>query len=265
MSDNKRSVWSWLNLATAGIRFGPDREEVYRELREHIEDKTADFQRIFPDMTENEARDRAVAGMGDPEEIGKELAKVHRPWLGYLWVASRWLARIALVLSAVALLFWGGTRHDLEYLLAWGKENREKQAYSDALYGGQPQLKGERVALYDLDGETRLGRCTISAHRAVLWRGTDGSDTLFINLRLDYDRPWESQEMALYSLWAEDDLGNRYTANDFSAGWPWGGLGWVETDVRLENVPENAREVRIHYLPGTDLDLALDLRREERP
>ena len=91
MAEEKKGIYEWLNTAVAGIRFKPDREAVETELREHIEDKTLDLMRIFPGMTEEEARDRALSGMGDPAEIGRELAKVHKPWLGYLWRASQGL------------------------------------------------------------------------------------------------------------------------------------------------------------------------------
>ena len=40
----------------SGIRFKPDRQAVEEELREHIEDKTLDLMRIFPGMTEEEAK-----------------------------------------------------------------------------------------------------------------------------------------------------------------------------------------------------------------
>ena len=91
MEHNKTSnpAGQWLDAATKAIRFGPDRRAVRSELSAHLEDKALDFQRIFPDLTEAEARERAVSEMGDPMEIGKELAKVHKPWLGYLWRASQ--------------------------------------------------------------------------------------------------------------------------------------------------------------------------------
>ena len=79
MESGKHPVAQWLDRATAAIRFGPDRKEVRAELEAHLEDKALDFQRIFPGLTEEEARERAVSEMGDPMEIGKELAKVHRP------------------------------------------------------------------------------------------------------------------------------------------------------------------------------------------
>lgn len=87
---------SWLDTAVDGIRFGPDRKAVRAELEGHIEDKTADLQRIFPDIPEGEARERALAGMGDPEELKISLAKIHKPWLGYLWRVSQVLAAGAL-------------------------------------------------------------------------------------------------------------------------------------------------------------------------
>lgn len=45
-------------------------------------------------MTREEAESRAIAEMGDAGEIGKELARIHRPWLEYLWTASKWAARL---------------------------------------------------------------------------------------------------------------------------------------------------------------------------
>ena len=92
----------WLDTAVGGIRFGPDRKAVRAELQAHLEDKTADLRRIFPDMTDQEAEQRAVEEMGDAAEIGKELARLHKPWLGYLWRASKWAAA-ALVLALVAI------------------------------------------------------------------------------------------------------------------------------------------------------------------
>ena len=82
--DNGHPVAQWLDKATAGIRFAPDRRAVRDELEAHLEDKALDFQRIFPGLPEAEAQERAAAEMGDPEEIGKELARIHKPWLGYL-------------------------------------------------------------------------------------------------------------------------------------------------------------------------------------
>lgn len=100
-----RGLWEdWLDAAVSGIRFEPDREEVRRELTAHLEDRTADFQRIFPEMSPEEAAERALAQMGGAEPLGKELARIHKPWLGYLWTASKVLLTLALAVLALECL-----------------------------------------------------------------------------------------------------------------------------------------------------------------
>ena len=93
----------WLELATFRIAFIPDRKAVRVELEEHLEDKAQDLQRIFPDLSLEEAQARAAAEMGGAEEIGRDLAQIHRPWLGYAWLLSKVL--LGFVIGAVLLLF----------------------------------------------------------------------------------------------------------------------------------------------------------------
>lgn len=110
MDEKRMDSTTWIHTATKGIRFGPDREAVTRELLEHMEDKTADLMRIFPDMGWEEARQRALDGMGDPAEIGRDLARVHRPWLGWLWRVSQWVLGLAAFVTVIvglhALVDW---------------------------------------------------------------------------------------------------------------------------------------------------------------
>lgn len=112
----------WLDKATAGIRFGPDRRAVSEELAAHLEDKAAGLRRIFPDMTEEEVWERATSEMGDPAEIGKALARLHKPWLGYLWRASKWGAAILVVLLMAINLFLSDHFQSYGYAL-WGRES----------------------------------------------------------------------------------------------------------------------------------------------
>lgn len=87
-----------------------------------MEDKAADLQRIFPDISREEAEERTLSEMGDPAEIGKKLARIHKPWLGWLWRLSQWML---LGMTAVALMavfsgnhweiFWS----NLQGQLAW--------------------------------------------------------------------------------------------------------------------------------------------------
>lgn len=184
---------SWLDTAVSGIRFGPDRRAVREELEGHIEDKIADFRRIFPGISDEEARVRALAGMGDPEELKLSLAKIHRPWLGRLWTASRWALWVTLLaLNLVAL----GTRSDYENSLR-GRSGTE-------VYG--PVRDGEQA---------RLGQYTFRITAAAyLDFPEDGirEDTLQLSLRASSLRFWErlSWDGFYDSLTAVGPDGTRY-------------------------------------------------------
>ena len=180
----------WLDKATAGIRFGPDRKEVRRELEEHLEDKALDFQRIFPGLTEDEAKERAAAEMGDPEEIGKELAKIHRPWLGYLWRASQVLLGLVLLsfLAEVGTLApHAGIRSDREAEPGWVVE---------AAFVGQEPV--------------RINNYTLWVEEAAL---IQGMGELHITWRAASPRFWEMPDGEFSQAWtAVDDRGTVYTS-----------------------------------------------------
>lgn len=262
MKDNV-SVLKWLDIATAGIRFGPDREEVQRELHQHIEDKAADLLRLFPDMGEEEAGRRALAGMGDAWELKKELAKVHTPWLGWLWTASRVLLWVVLACTLLAALNGEMSIDSLRYRWEVAQERQQAWTVGQALYeDGVPSWEGERLAVLQVDGEARLGRAVVSVSRAARWREPEG-DCLYLRLRLTWDRPWETNHIAVSDLWAEDDLGNTYElgpARDFAGGW-----NWCQRDLAVDGFPQEARELRIHHALRDGLDLPVDLTREVAP
>ena len=208
----------WLDTATRGIRFKPDRAAVRAELAAHLEDKRADLQRIFPDLSPEEAEVRALAAMGDPEELGRELANIHRPWLGYLWVASRVLC-VCMVLGVL----WGnmsGTnpldswfQTSQSWLGAQMKDRQEElerivfgsELQSRPLPGqGAVEYRGytftvEEGTVWDPLGEPPVNRL-VPYEQAVL-----------LTLRVEWSRP-DQPLAANFSgeLWAEDDRGNRY-------------------------------------------------------
>ena len=250
----------WLNTAVSGIRFYVDRNRVRKELEGHLEDKIADLRRIFPDIPEEEAGERALAAMGDAWELKQELARVHRPWLGYLWRCTQVLVWGLLALSLIAALASGGLLKDQAY--RW-KEAQQSRAVGRALYeDGVPDWEGERLAVLQVDGEARLGRAVISVSRAARWREPEG-DCLYLRLRITWDRPWEANYMAISCLWAEDDLGNTYeinTSRTMLEGW-----NWKQRDLVLEGFPLEARELRIRHIWREELDLAVDLTREVSP
>ena len=98
-------VEEWLTAAVSQIRFYCDKHEVREELAAHLEDKVLDLMDTHPDMTREKAEEMALARMGDPEEIGRELAEIHKPWVGYLWAFSVWAVFFAGGLLAIEMFF----------------------------------------------------------------------------------------------------------------------------------------------------------------
>ena len=88
----------WCDTVTRQVRFRPDRGAIQRELTAHYQDHVRDLERVGYDW--KLAEQRALAAMGDPEEIGRALDRVHKPWLGWLWIASR----TVLILTVMACL-----------------------------------------------------------------------------------------------------------------------------------------------------------------
>lgn len=257
----------WLETAVSGIRFRPDRLAVREELYAHLEDKALDLMRIFPDMDPDEARDRALAGMGDAEELKVSLARVHRPWLGYLWTASRWLVRILLVLCLILLVSWcfEGGAEDLRN--DW-RSLAEGRAWSEELFGEEDPT-GERVALFYPELEVGMGPGTISVPKAALWHHQphQGEYILYAQVRITWDRPWNTSWVPLGHIEAEDDRGKKLPLS----GTSWGresGLLWRQQNVCIWAFPPDARWIKLTYLPdspGISRELIVELPQEVEP
>jgi len=95
----------WLSDAVSGIRFYYDKYEVREELAAHLEDRTLNLLDLYPDLSREEAEKMALERMGDPKEIGRELAEIHKPWIGYLWAVSVWAVVLGVGLLAFESIF----------------------------------------------------------------------------------------------------------------------------------------------------------------
>ena len=253
----------WLDLATMPIRFGPDQRAVRRELEAHLEDRVRDLRRIYPELTEKEARERAAADMGDPVEIGRALARIHRPWLGYLWRASQAVLAASLLLTLLALARTAPPRL-LEKWRDWEEQNELGAAIQEMLYGDrEPQWEGERLAVYAWEPalEAEQGHGTLTVSRAALWR-EDGVEILFLDARLDCDFPHQPPEYFWYECSARDDRGNAYLEDWMGRGGQ-RGFGWSQMNLMLYDFDPAAERVYLDYLPGTELSLTIDLEEGE--
>ena len=250
MENQHHIPWEqWLDKATAAIRFGPDRKSVRAELSAHLEDKALDFQRIFPDMTREEAWERAVSDMGDPMEVGKELAKVHKPWLGYLWRASQ-------VLLALTILNFMAAVGTLRY-------NPDRG----------PELEGTVEAVFVGQEAVRVNTYTLWVEEASLLQGTG---ELHITWRAASPCFWETPNGEFSQAWTGvDDQGTIYTsiwdrALDGERMPPYvsslrftGALVW-RGEQTVYGVPQEAQWIQINIETGEGT-VPVVLEREETP
>ena len=102
----------WCRAVLQQVRFWPDCDAIRKELTNHYEDHVKDLQRIGYD--EALAKTRALAAMGDAEEVGRGLDEAHKPWLGWLWEMSRY----GVVLVACFMLLFIGA-YNLPQIQEW--------------------------------------------------------------------------------------------------------------------------------------------------
>ncbi|WP_295616984.1 permease prefix domain 1-containing protein [uncultured Intestinimonas sp.] len=89
----REAVQAYLSAVGARIRWRRARRPLLEELAAHIDDQAADYR--AQGMGEEEALERAVAEMGDPEAVGRDLDRLHRP-------KNRWGLALAVLLLALA-------------------------------------------------------------------------------------------------------------------------------------------------------------------
>lgn len=269
--DKKKSVRSWLDTAVAGIRFKPDRAAVERELREHIEDKIADLCRLYPDLSQEEAEDMALGRMGDPKEIGRELAKIHKPLWGCLWELSKVLVAVA-VLGLVAIAFWQGDDAFLgddpaselwdfdglpgNGILDYGANERNGRRGSRARY--QPSQDPDQLMAQRRGQSVWVNGQRVSLRHAALWQERDGR-ALYLSLRVETPMLWARGDLNEDWMTITDSLGNLYSFEWTDSGREnethTGGYGPFHscTEVILWNLDREAEWVRLDYGPQGEL------------
>ena len=89
-------IKEFLNSVCEQIKYKPIRESISEELKNHIEELKENY--IKEGLEEKVAEEKAINQMGDAEEIGKRLNKIHRQILDWKLVI------IALILICFGFL-----------------------------------------------------------------------------------------------------------------------------------------------------------------
>ena len=207
----------------------------------------------------------ALSGMGDPEEIGRELAKLHKPWLGYLWRASQITLGVVLAVGVCQIGGW-----------LWTQVTAPNVGGTQDSWAVEIPFSG---------GTVQAGQYTIQTEGTLcLLEQEDDLGTLEVTWRASSPRFWESPSYNEY-WWAEDDQGNVYISraegrmsnvlrglvvdqNGYNQyrevsgpSWRRSGLGWWD-DSHVDSVPRDAQWVRLVLDIGEE-PITILLEREE--
>lgn len=179
----------WCYHAVAEIRFKPDREAVFAELKAHLEDHYDDL--IAQGHSPEKAKRLAMEAMGDPEAIAPQLGAIHKPWLGYIYRIVKWITIPACALAVFLLIAFTGSH--IHSLISTGNYD-SLWAEGEGGYYCQPNVTDSS------DGyRFKVTEAAVNAP----------GDTLYIELQVTY-WPWMPQPGIANYFWAQDSLGNYY-------------------------------------------------------
>ena len=198
--------FKWCRQVMEQIRFKPDRDKIWDELVAHIEDRTEEMK--SRGFIQEEAEARAVTAMGDPTEVGKQLDAVHKPWLGWLWIASKVLVIITLVLSL--LLVWPAVERYRDGLRDDAKEQHTVEYWVRDFFLVSRHMVGKTM---EIDGY----RFTVD--EASWWREEENVRlAVCVTVRRPVFQPkldqYNSYNVGIEAFYILDDQGNRQVGWD---------------------------------------------------
>ena len=238
----------WCYHAVAQIRFRPDREAVFQELKAHMQDHYEDL--ISQGYTAEKARQVTLRAMGDPEEIAPQLGAIHKPWLGYIYRIVKWVTIPACAWAIFLLIaFCGSHIHSL-------LSTANYPALQEKGEGGiwlQPAVSDES------DGyRFKVTEAAVNAQ----------GDTLYLELQIIY-LPWMPKPGIVNYFWAVDSLGNHYDCrkdfmyDDVPRVAYQGGFysqGFESNQLEVQHFDSGAQWLELHYdRDGRDIVLRIDL------
>ena len=275
----------WCKEATRKIKYCPDRQEVYSELHQHLQDRYQDF--IDQGIEPEEATQKALQTMGDARELAPVLAAIHRPFWGYMYSLCKWVFFLSLFIMLYHLLPWQSSLSSIINMDGHITYMDKFNVYTDTKY--EDDYSSWKQILYqEPDTQKSSDGYTFSIERVALWQETLNNPVdsqhdlsneyrLWMELKLTNLRPWTSftwesfiEYDALNWFWAEDSLGNYYySSNEYSYSYlPHLGTFLCQKDLFTQSyiiftqnyVSKDAEWIDLHYdRSSRDITLRIDL------
>ncbi|WP_082812342.1 helix-turn-helix transcriptional regulator [Clostridium sp. Marseille-P299] len=203
-------IYHWSYEVSKQIRFKPDRNMVYEEILTHLYDKTNDLETAG--MKREDAMLSTIESMGDVNQIGYIMKKVHNPLSGYLLRISQVLLIFSVLWISIFCFKNGGISYIIEGLKPqknYWEENQ--QSYNeDNAYELIAELAPNCTAT--IEGyEFSIPK---AFHRKATYvnQGKQYEDEIFEFILVAKHSPFlDSPKGILNHITAVDNLGNQYS------------------------------------------------------
>lgn len=258
---------NWCFEAVEKIKYRPDRDAVYNELLQHLDDRCESF--IAQGMTKNEAVRRTVGVMGDAKELAVQLAAIHRPFWGFAYSISKWLMRIVAVVAVIGTLFF------IFNNVIFRDVDTPKSERTDAHYT-RPTNPAVRRFVYtepnctdSSDGYTfTVTRAALHGH-TIIDNGQSSQfyECLYIEVKVSSVNLGMGNCEGIHEFWGMDSQGNVYQVNSVTS------IGTMTCDLTSDGLftkdytftvtivqPKGCTWFELHYdRDGRDVVLHIDL------
>ena len=231
----------FITAVTRQVHFFPDREQIGRELKDHLDDCAADLQE-FEGLSERDAYAQAVENMGDPGEIGRALDRAHNTVGNWTWFITKVLCIVVCVLFGAPMAIGTVTSLGMSIynMVDYSKANVEFEAPVDTWVDVGETLKlGSKRVTIDWVARLENGDVCVKYHSYNIGRSAWGISSPEI---LVDDDPYYNGSSGSYGGmirvgWAiREDVGD--DAHTLTIGWP----AWKNAEKSTVQIELPARE-----------------------
>ena len=246
-----REFYYWCRDAVSKIHYWKDRNKVYAELYEHLEDRYETL--LDKGYSEKEAEKMALDAMGSAEELAPQLAAIHKPHWAYAAIFTRFVALVMICLC-------------IGYGADFFLENVHFLSSSQDIWDPYTQGGEELVAHVKPKDSVSCDGYTFRVDEAALWRTyydeptpkAEYFDTLYMRLCVTHPLPWMQENACMDFLWAEDSTGTRYDRLPYLPRRT--GIFTYVYEMNFQELQEDIDWIELHYhRDGRNLVLRVDL------
>jgi len=265
---DKKELWRWCSIAVSEIRFPPDRNRVFKELADHMDDRYEDL--LAAGCDKDTAEKRTLEAMGSATEVAAQLGKIHRPFWGYFLQITRRLLVLLLAITIIPLsiFLYNLTTASYKYPSYDRFDPYEDTYLSDNIATTQ------RVMHKTLSQQAKCHGYKLKLTEAVwtksqLFSPAMETNDLYFRIKITNPLPWAEEPNILENIWGRDSNGEVYypyasghsdEAHLSGRVYQTGLSTWLLEMQIMNFTPENVEWLEIYYdRDGTSFSFQISL------